>query len=95
MAIAMIVAIPTLLFGTLLSGRASAIMDAMERAALQIINIDSVKNATTKITSCDSPKSSGDDVAIESESIQANIDEVDFPDNEGSTMQNQTPAEVV
>ncbi|MBN2340174.1 MAG: MotA/TolQ/ExbB proton channel family protein [Deltaproteobacteria bacterium] len=44
----LIVAIPTLLFGTLLSGRASAIMDAMERAALQIINIDDVKNKNKK-----------------------------------------------
>ena len=44
----LIVAIPSLLFGTLLSGRASAIMDAMERAALQIINIDDVENKSQK-----------------------------------------------
>lgn len=40
----LIVAIPTLLFGTLLSGRASAIMDSMERAALLVINIDDERN---------------------------------------------------
>ncbi|MBN2715904.1 MAG: MotA/TolQ/ExbB proton channel family protein [Deltaproteobacteria bacterium] len=57
----LIVAIPSLLFGTLLSGRASAIMDAMERAALQVINIDDIKNKardnTTELDSGDGDNS--------------------------------------
>lgn len=35
----LIVAIPTLLFGTLLSGRASGILQTLERAALQVMNL--------------------------------------------------------
>jgi biopolymer transport protein ExbB len=41
----LVVAIPCLLIGTLLSGRASAIMDSLERAALQIINRDDLRRA--------------------------------------------------
>ena len=53
----LIVAIPTLLIGTLLTGRASAIMDAMERAALKIINKDDLKKGR-KIKGSDSRKNS-------------------------------------
>ncbi|MBN2531088.1 MAG: MotA/TolQ/ExbB proton channel family protein [Deltaproteobacteria bacterium] len=70
----LIVAIPALLFGTLLSGRASAIMDAMERAALQIINIDDVKNKSVENendaqSDGKSPRSDGGKPASESKDV--------------------------
>ncbi|MBN2804030.1 MAG: MotA/TolQ/ExbB proton channel family protein, partial [Deltaproteobacteria bacterium] len=52
----LIVAIPTLLIGTLLSGRANAIMDAMERAALQVINKDDLRKGKKTVSGKTSKK---------------------------------------
>lgn len=45
----LIVAIPTLLFGTLLSGRANAILQTLERAALQVMNLSEQPDIKKKI----------------------------------------------
>lgn len=73
----LIVAIPALLFGTLLSGRASAIMDAMERAALQVINIDDVKRKRSTPDDKDGEDRSAPQASSESQNDTPNASSAD------------------
>jgi len=60
----LIVAIPTLLFGTLLSGRASAILSTIERTALRVMNLTQLKNEQDKEPGIEQDLSAADTDAI-------------------------------